>query len=249
MTLVGENETFDASEYTLDMEVPKNFEFIRAALDVHPVDVHRCDGTTGLELAVTFKPKRPLNQSVKLTVRNPLKQEWQFKFDLNVELGRAHESVTIESLLNKTGTGKVRLPVSFNQQTPFHAYFASGSASEFSVSPEHGILEPVLTEYTEIPVDVTFAPKMYGKHLKGLLVIDTIDSQYLFDIFGKTPEYVPPVVIDKSPEIDSLPKPVERPAVQSSLTVKKRNIIRENIEACKIVKPKKRTQSVARSFK
>ena len=35
---------------------------------------------------------------------------------------------------------------------------------------------------------------MYGKVLRGMLVIDTLDAQFLFDVVGKTPEYVPPTV-------------------------------------------------------
>jgi hypothetical protein len=38
---------------------------------------------------VIFGSKRPLAQTIKLVVQNPLHQEWQFKLDLNVELGKS----------------------------------------------------------------------------------------------------------------------------------------------------------------
>jgi hypothetical protein len=167
-----------------------------------------------------------------------LKQEWQFKIDLQVELGRPCDSIIIESLLNKTGIGKPVIPATCRGPTPFHIYFTSASATEFTLSAEHGILEPAIGLSTNVPVDVIFAPKMYGKILKGLLVIDTIEAQYLFEVLGRTPEYVPPVV-SKSKDI---PPPV---GVENNVPMRRRrNIIQDNIESVRIVKPMKLRGSV-----
>lgn len=239
-TLVGETDAFKATEYSLDLDLPNAYDFVRPALDIRATGVVRKENTSELEIAVTFSPKRPLSQSVLLTIRNPLKQEWQFRLELSVDIGKVQTSVKIESLLNKTGTARIELPVVFRQQTPFHAYFAAGSASEFSVSPEHGMIEPTLLEVTELPIEISFSPKMYGKILKGLLVVDTIDSQFLVEVSGKTPEYVPPVVNKSSHETTALAsRQTTARTIQSSLAApKKRNIIRDNIENCRIVKPR-----------
>jgi hypothetical protein len=110
-------------------------------------------------------------------------------------------------------------------QTPFHAYSANRSASEFSVTPSHGMIEPTLLTITDIPIDVLFAPKMDGKVLKGLLVIDTTDAQFLF---GK------------------LELPVGGPEAPEEVGQKKRrNIVKENIENVRIIKPAK---SLLQSF-
>jgi hypothetical protein len=147
-TLVGETEVFQVSEYSWTVEIPPQFEFIRAALELQTSDLRRLENVTELDISVSFAPKRPLLGTVKLTIQNPLRQEWQFKLELNVELGRVHGSLLIESLLNKTGTGKIQLAVGFAAPTPFHAYFTRGSASEFSVTPEHGMIEPTLLAVT-----------------------------------------------------------------------------------------------------
>jgi hypothetical protein len=101
----------------------------------------------------------------------------------------------IESLLHKTGTTSVSVPNVIKGSTAFHAYFVQGSAAEFSVSPAHGFIEPLIAvDSIELPITVVFAPMMYGKVLKGILAIDTIECQFIFEVFGKTPDYIPPVI-------------------------------------------------------
>jgi hypothetical protein len=238
-TLVGETEIFQVSQYSLSFAIPPACEFIRPSLEITGQELRRDDQSTELDLTISFSPKRPLSQTIKLIVQNPLRQEWQFKLELNVELGKVHDSVMIDSLLSKTGMGRVQLPVLFPTQTPFHAYFVSGSASEFSVKPSHGMIEPSLIASTELPFDVLFAPKMYGKVLKGLMVVDTLDAQYLFDVFGKTPEYVPPVVTKAPLQGDLIPL-----TGSASDLKKRRNVVRENIESIKAKAI--RSKSVAR---
>jgi hypothetical protein len=244
LTLVGETEVFQVTEYTKEVRIPPDYEFIRPAIEFQPLEIKRKENVTEMDVFVTFLPKRPLNQTVTLLVTNPLRQEWHFKLELSVDLGKVQESLMIESLLNKLGVARIQLPVVFSSSTPFHAYFASGSASEFSVSPSHGMIEPTFLAPTELPMEVVFAPKMYGKVLKGMLVVDTLDAQYLFDVLGKTPEYVPPVVTRVTKEIEV----ARREDAQSKMEAarRRRNIIRENIENAKIVKPRPKT--VMKSF-
>ncbi|OHT12743.1 hypothetical protein TRFO_17376 [Tritrichomonas foetus] len=239
-TLIGETETFQFSEYSLNLSLPNGFEFIRSVLDMKVIDIEKGENSSTLNMKIKFAPRRPLKQRATLTVRNPLGQEWQFIIDLTAELGKILEQITIESLLNKTGKAKIQLNESFRSPTPFHAYFTSSSASEFSVVPEHGLIEPTLLNKTELPLEIIFAPKMYGKVLKGILVIDTIEAQFLFDVFGKTPEYVPPVV-SKSLNISSNSIQPQKHKAATSMAIvptKHRNIIRENIERARIVKPR-----------
>jgi hypothetical protein len=163
-----------------------------------------------------------------------LGQEWQFEVDVQVERGRTQGTIVVESLLNKSGFGKILIPASFSQPTPFHVYFVQGSAAEFSVDKEHGFIDPSVGDLTELPALVVFEPKMYGKFLKGLLVVDTIEAQWLFDVVGKTPEYVPPVVERDSARIGSRLSGEELERAQR-IAKKKRNIIRDNIENVKSV--------------
>jgi hypothetical protein len=153
-----------------------------------------------------------------------------------VERGKPSGLIAVESYLNKVGKAKVVVPYAFNVQTPFHAYFMQGSASEFSVDAQHGFIEPAIRGDTELPMMVVFEPKMYGKVLKGVLIVDTLEAQWLFDVVGKTPEYLPPIA-QADPSRLLVPDALEPKRAQTAL-VKKRNVIRDNIENAKIAKPK-----------
>lgn len=136
-TLVGENEVFKASEYSLSIVLPRGFEYLRLSISAEPVDVvdetndsqQTFDSTETTESAtktktiilkanIHFTPQRPLFCVAQLKVRNPLSQEWSFDIELNVERGKPLSTVIIESLLNKQGSAKVQVPFAFRVQTP-----------------------------------------------------------------------------------------------------------------------------------
>jgi hypothetical protein len=192
LQLVGETEAFADSEYIVSVDYPKQYDWIRSILELYVLNVERTSLACNLTLGVKFSPQRPLDTTITLLVSNPMNQEWKFAVQLIVDMGKPITTITMESFLRKTATAKVILPTVVRAAIPFHAYFTGSSASEFSVSAKHGILEPVMGSETEVPIDILFMPKMYGKMFKGLLVIDTIESQFIFEVIGKTPEYVPP---------------------------------------------------------
>jgi len=241
-TLVGETEVFTPEEYSISLGIPQEKDFLRYFLDLRPIHVRKMASSSEIIVSAKFSPKRPIQLSFGISIMNPLSQEWNFQIELNVEKGKPHQTIMIESLLNKSGVATITLPVGIRSQTPFHAYMASGSAIEFTLSHEHGYIEPSISEQTDTPLSVIFSPKMYGKVLKGLLVIDTLDSQYLFEVIGKTPEYMPPVVktstIFGEISLDEA-KPEQEPK-------KRRNIIRDNIESVKIAKPRVSTSQNVR---
>ncbi|OHS98266.1 hypothetical protein TRFO_35361 [Tritrichomonas foetus] len=243
-TLTGENEIFNPSEYAIDLSIPQNCEFVRGALDIRPVSVDRHENSLDLKVSIKFLPMRPLNTVAKMTVKNPLGQEWHFQLELKVDRGKPQGTIVVESLLNKVGYAKCSVPSIFRAQTPFHTYFVQGSASEFKVDSDRGFLFPSMNEYTEVPITIIFEPKMYGKVLKGLLVIDTIDAQFLFEVIGKTPEYVPPIVHGDSSRLGSHITPEEFRKSQAIIK-KKRNVIKDNIENAKIAKPKVSTSTIS----
>ena len=233
-TLVGETEVFEASEYTISLKMAAENEFLRLAVDIRPSEIHRTATSSELTANAKFSPMRPITANGTIIVKNPLGQEWEFDTSLVAERGKPIGTIQIESLLNKTGTAQIYVPAVFRAQTPFHAYLAIGSAAEFTVSADHGFIEPSIGDKTELPIHLIFSPKMYGKVLQGLLVVDTLDSQYLFDIVGKTPEYVPPVIKQGTKLFDGGPEDKSR--LSSLSTTKKRNIIKENIENVKLMK-------------
>ncbi|KAH0785187.1 hypothetical protein GPJ56_010830 [Histomonas meleagridis] len=232
LSLVGESDDLEASEYVLDLTIPSGYDFLKSIFEIKPSSIQKVGSCPELNVSVVFTPHRPLQLSLPLKVRNKLGQEWQFHICLDVDRGDPISTITIESLLNKTGTAKVVVPFVFHKETPFHAYFVQGSAAELSVQPEKGIIEPTPdgNETTELPITVVFAPKMYGKLLKGLLVIDTLDSQNIINVIGKNPEYVPPVVKTGIWKLE-----MKNELAQNGLTnKKKRNIVKENIESVRV---------------
>lgn len=235
--LVGETEVFEIGEYVLDLNLSTEAEFLRYSIDLKAISLQRPSQSPELTVMAKFSPQRPISTVGRLSIRNPLGQEWLFDLHLESLRGNPLQTITIESLLNKTGTAEVNIPAVFRQSTPFHAYFAQGSATEFTVTPVHGFIEPTITDNSHPPITVVFAPKMYGKVLQGLLVIDTMDSQYLFDVVGKTPEYVPPVITGQSRLSMFITNDDAQRSTVSSLK-KKRNIIKENIELAKLTKPR-----------
>lgn len=224
--LIGEKEAFEFGQYTTLLDLPEELEFLRSQVDVKIAEIDNSSNTTNIVLDFTFSPKRPVNDIVNLIIRNPLSQEWSFKVQFRSEISRIRDLIQIESFLNKSGTVKIKAPVDFRSNTLYHAYFASNSSSEFNVSPTHGIISSDIPKGSEMEIEVTFLPKMYGKVLKGLLVLDTLDSQFLFDIIGKTPEYKPPHL--NAPARS--PKPSKRKNVLSDTALIKKPVLQPKVE-------------------
>lgn len=206
-TLVGESESLEPNEYEIRTEVPQNADFIGGQLSMNIIEARHNETGTDLIVNAKFSPMRPVVTTVMSTIKNTLGQEWQFRIDLISEIGRPIETITIESLLNKVGIAHVKMPPEVHGQKPFHAYFATGSATEFSVTPSHGLAVPGTPE---LPVEISFSPKTYGKLLKGMFVVDMIDAQYIYDVVGKMPDYVPPVVAQSS--LAPIVAPIDSPA-------------------------------------
>jgi hypothetical protein len=234
-TLSGETEIFEALEYALTLDIPPEYEFMNNTLDIRSSSIQRHEKAATLTVSIKFAPQRPLELVTPLKVKNPLGLEWSFDVHFIVDRGKPVGTITVESLLHKVGSAKIIIPTSFRQQTPFHAYFVAGSAVEFNIDQTHGFIEPGFGGQTELPSSIIFEPKMYGKVLKGLLVVDTLETQFLFDVIGKTPEYVPPVAEADSIRL-GITSPPETKRAQTAVR-KKRNIIKDNIENARIAKP------------
>jgi hypothetical protein len=237
-SLIGEREIFEPRDYVVSLTFPAGYDFVHTVLEARPSTLRRQEGGVDLFVVVRLRPQRPLNITGQVSVKSPVGQEWNFELAIAVEPGKPVGSIVVESLLQKTGTARVYIPNVLRATAPFHAYFVQGSATEFTVSPQNGFLElpPVPgSETIELPITVVFAPKMYGKVLKGILAVDTVECQFLFDVCGKTPDYVRPVVKKGTAvvRLENLLSPEDAERMQT----KKRNVIKENIEAARIAKP------------
>jgi len=194
LPLIGEREDFDYSDYSMSVDFPQGYEWISKYLELRIEKIKIVIGTPNIVLNVSYRPKRPLEKSVSIVLENPLNQKWVFSIDLLIISGEPVGDIELECSLKKTVTTRVCIKEMIPIQTPFHAYFASGSAPEFSVKPEKGLFEPSISEIYETPCEISFKPQIYGKLMKGLLVIDTLEAQYIFNVFGRIPKYKPPII-------------------------------------------------------
>ena len=234
LILAAENENYKFNEYALTVDYPTGYDWMSKILEIRTVELKKKNNSPCLVVFSKFAPKRPIEEKIKLIVENPFGQRWEFNIFINIRAGEIHSKIYVESDIKNASHSRINVSTSFPSVTPFHAYFAAGSAAEFSVSPENGYIEPSIDETVELPFDVIFTPVIYGKVFKGLLVVDTLEEELIFEVFGKIPEYIPPVI--KNSVIDTTRPLSARRNTNSRTGTKKRNIIRENIENVKVPK-------------
>jgi hypothetical protein len=228
LPLAAESENYAAAEYALAVVYPKSGEWLSRIFTVRIAGVNRETEVTKLAVEMEIRPRRPLQEVVRVGVENPLGQRWEFPVSIVVDPGDPCEAITLEAAVGQVAVGKLALKDRVLMPTPFHAYFANGSAPEFVVRPGRGMIEPGTEDEREFPFEVLFRPKAYGTIPRALLVVDTAEVQYLFDVSGGFPEYQPPVI--KAARVDTNRAGSE---MQSS---RSRDIIRENIIAAKFPK-------------
>ncbi|OHS93177.1 hypothetical protein TRFO_11990 [Tritrichomonas foetus] len=236
LPIVGERDEFQGNEYSIAITYPKGYDFLSKVLDITPVDLIYENRIPTIVADLKMKPKRPLNINIKITAENPLLQKWDFIYKLNITNSKPLAKIILECILNKEVCHRVVLKEVFNERTAYHAYFAPGSASEFFVTQEQGYIEQSLEETVEMPFEVVFRPKMYGKVMSGLLVIDTLETQYLLEFIGKIPEYIPPIITWGGRLDNKTPESVLK--WKEIVSSRKRNIIKENIDSIRIARPK-----------
>jgi hypothetical protein len=167
-------------------------------------------------------------------------QLWHFHLKIAITVGRPDSIMIVEAGLNKKVEQRLNVTHIFPTRTASRAYFTPGSASEFSLSAAEAFIEPSVNEVALLPFIVYYEPKMYGKRMRGLLVVDTLEAQWTFEFIGKVPDYKPPV-IEKSGRIDiSIPESAIKWAEMKG-NEKKRNVIKENIDSVKLAVPRPMT--------
>jgi hypothetical protein len=235
LSLVGEREVFKPENYHLMIEYPPGYEWMESMITVMPLEVL---DSPNLSLTMKFEPRRPVRATLAVIVENPLRQKWRFGFDVTIERGRISRVITIESSLHVASARRIKILEPIRRRCEFRAYFEPGSVPELSVTPASGILDISVSPDAEFPFDVVFRPVMYGKMMRGMLVVETDDIEFLFEVHGKMPDYLPPK-IERSGMID-----VSKPEGAAMRRSARRNFIRENIEGVKANPPKQKMKVV-----
>eukprot|EP00898_Chlorokybus_atmophyticus_P004603 jgi/Chlat1/5143/Chrsp33S08970 len=133
--------------------------------------------------------------------------------------------ITIESLVNHTGTAVIHIPSPLHTPAPCIAFFGPDSPPEFGISPSRAMVRPMTPDDPGTPFTVSFSPREYGRVLVARLIIQTEEMDWMYEIRGTRPQYVAPVAVSRIE--NKLSAEVERQLAQSNTSVR-RNIIRDN---------------------
>lgn len=253
--LIGEKEEFNVNDYGVQIDIPEAYSYLRNSMLIQLVKI--TDSPNGYDklmlVSLTLHPKRPLQTTCQITIENPNNHCWRFPIRISIENGGINKQMVVESQLGEEKHERIFIDEQIRTRTEFEAYFVQGSSPEFSVVPDHGFIEPSIGDRAMLPIEVVFNPTTYGKLMHAVLVIDTMESQHLFDLRGKVPDYVPPapplIGTINSTISDSLRRSrnalvldgfninntVSAPQTPSR-TARKRNFIKDNIESARVTK-------------
>jgi hypothetical protein len=116
-----------------------------------------------------FEPLRPFKSQVEFIVYKASGGRWKFNVIFEALDPEVDDVIVIQSPLQKTSSVSFRLSNHLKTFADFNAFFTGDSATEFTVYPKSGQLEPYGKEGTNFIV--SFTPTEYGKAKTGKLVI------------------------------------------------------------------------------
>jgi hypothetical protein len=129
-----------------------------------------------LQFVVKFEPLRPFKAQCDLFVNKSSGGRWRYTAVLEATEPEIDDVIEIKSPLHKTSSVSFRLCNHTRMHAEFQAFFTHDSATEFSVYPKSGVLEPFGKDGTNFIV--SFTPTEYGKNKTGKLIIQTDEMQW-----------------------------------------------------------------------
>lgn len=197
-----------------------------------------------LEFLVKFEPLRPFKAQSEFLVSKPSGGRWRFGVILEATDADVDDTIEIKSPLHKTSSVSFKLCNHTRIYADFQAFFTHDSATEFSVYPKSGLLEPFGKEGTNFIV--SFTPTEYGKNKTGKLIIQTEEMQWYciivivnraYQIKGSHPEYKVPK--PGGGRLDNkLGKELESKLLHKGPTSTQKNYIKENMKKQKEIELK-----------
>ena len=232
--LPGEADNFPASSYQTSLEIQRDFQWIAKYLETKVDSVQHTDEGYSLLITIKLTVRKQVDCIVNLSIMNEISQSWKFPIRVQTTQSDICGQMTIMSTINNAKSEQVILNENFPMNTEFYAYFLPGYSEDLSLSKDSGTIETSMSGQTKVPLEVVYAPKVYGKYTKGTLVIETKEAEYLISVTGRIPDYVPPVV--KTSSISAYQR--QSTPTMERTAPRRRNIIKENIENAKIAKPR-----------
>jgi hypothetical protein len=140
-----------------------------------------------LQFVMRFEPLKPFKALAELIIYKSSGGRWKFNVIFEATEPMVDDIITIQSPLQKTSSVSFRLTNHMKQAAEYTASFTEGSATEFTITPKRGLLEPYGRDGTNFIV--SFTPTVYGKPKIGTLVIQTEEMQWTYEIRGSHPHY------------------------------------------------------------
>ena len=201
----------------------------RNALSATPVRVTRdAAGVTVLSVRVSFSPLRVMSTTADLIVcgRAGTKHaggRWRQEIRLLATESETEGVVDVPAQVGTVGHSRVAVHSDKDHAVPFKAYFSPESAIELDVSPISGMLPAA--DDGPLGLSITYSPVEYGRAATGVLIVETEEMQWSFQINGVRPEYTPPRGVsrlDMSPSEDVMRRLVHPPKSRT-------NFVKENM--------------------
>mmetsp|Transcript_18627 Transcript_18627/g.36432 ORF Transcript_18627/g.36432 Transcript_18627/m.36432 type:complete len:3020 (+) Transcript_18627:106-9165(+) len=179
-------------EFSHSIECADEYKnFLHHALSVQIINSTISNGADPIKLQVAFEPLRPATVDAVLVIEKKSGGRWRFPLRVISGEPEVDDIIKIEAAINTTASVSFAITNQFENFAKFQAFFTPESAMEFKVFPKRGVLEPLgSVEGTNFLV--SFSPVEYGKPVMGLLVIQTDDMQWSYEVRGTHPRYVPP---------------------------------------------------------
>ena len=191
-SLPENNIDFSDFAYVLNIQEEKYKSLINKCLTINFDEKLLKNNEKKLPLEIKFYPLRPFRTEVEFILRKKSGGQWIYNIVLEATLPDPDDVIHIKSSLNKESYVTFSLENVFAREAKFVAYFSHDSSTEFSVSPNEGVLSQNGKEGTQFIV--CYLPIEYGKVKIGKLIVETDEVMWIFEIRGMYTDYKPPEI-------------------------------------------------------
>ncbi|KAJ3220965.1 Cilia- and flagella-associated protein 47 [Clydaea vesicula] len=145
------------------------------------------DNSLQLKFKAIFSPKRISEVSYHLLITNLINGgRWKFPIKLVGLPSTIDDTIIIEGNIGKRSTVSFSINNFSDRPKQFVAFFTPETSGEFAVVPKKGILLPSTPgeDNADNKFLIDYKPSAYGKTNVGILIIETDDSFWSFNVRG-----------------------------------------------------------------
>ncbi|QDZ22861.1 hypothetical protein HOP50_09g54090 [Chloropicon primus] len=181
-----------------------DLEAIAKFLRVRTVTGIISDASCALE--VTYAPQRTMSMSVDIVIVKKNGGRWRFELLLEATSPEIDGKIFLEANVGDVAHRSLTLPASMSG-SPFSVYFYE-PPTVFDVKTTGSPASP--------EIGISFTPKEFGREYVAVLIVETEESQWIHEVHGTYPPYVPPDKSQMKGKVAEELKKVLSPARKSS---------------------------------